>query len=349
MSAMTGLTSPVLTRAFRAMASPVTMQVVAPGAGVDGALDEAEAVVREVERTCSRFDPTSALSRANAEPGEWHEVPGTFARAVAEAARAHAETGGLFDPRVHDALVAWGYDRSLPFAEGPVAVAGRGPSEPGAHVPAPRAPWRPQVERDGGRYLVHLDGARIDLGGIGKGLAVRWAAARLADAGVGAMVDAGGDVAVSGSAPDGGPWRVGVEDPMARGEGEHEMPEHELPLLVLAIRDAACATSSTRLRRWRAGGAQVHHLVDPRTGSPGGEGLAAVTVVGPDPAWAEVWSKALFLHGVEQIRDRAERLGLAVAWAGVDGVLGTTAAMDALTLWTRPRTDGAGATEKVTA
>lgn len=343
MSVMAGQTIPVRTRTFRSMASPVTMQVVAPEAGADGALDAAEAVVREVERTCSRFDPTSALSQANAEPGEWHEVPGTFARAVAEAARAHAETGGLFDPRVHDVLVAWGYDRSLPFAGGAVAVAGQGPAEPAEHVLASRAPWRPQVRRDGGRYLVHLDGARIDLGGIGKGLAVRWAAARLTDAGAGALVDAGGDVAVRGSAPDGGPWRVGVEDPMAR-EGELEMP-----LLVLAIEDAACATSSTRLRRWRAGGEQVHHLVDPRTGSPGGEGLAAVTVVGPDPAWAEVWSKTLFLHGVEQIRDRAERLGLAVAWAGADGAVGTTAAMDALTLWTRPRTNGAGTTEKVTA
>lgn len=328
-----------LVRSFRAMASPVTLQVVAPEAGADGALDAAEAVVREVERTCSRFDPTSALSQANAEPGEWHEVPGTFARAVAEAARAHAETGGLFDPRVHDVLVAWGYDRSLPFAEGAVAVAGRGPSEPAAHVLTSRSPWRPQVRRDGGRYLVHLDGARIDLGGIGKGLAVRWAAARLADAGAGALVNAGGDVAVRGSAPDGGPWRVGVEDPVAReGEPEtpeHETPQHQVPLLVLAIQDAACATSSTRLRRWRAGGRAVHHLVDPRTGRPGGSGLAAVTVVGPDPAWAEVRSKTLFLAGAPDVRARAEALGLAAAWVTHDGAVGTTAELDASVIWRR--------------
>ena len=35
----------------------------------------------------------------------------------------------------------------------------------------------------------------------------------------------------------------------------------------------------------------------PATGDPGGAGLRAVTVAGSDPAWAEVWSKALFLEG----------------------------------------------------
>ncbi len=315
----------VRTRTLRAMASPVTMSVVEPGPGADDALDLAEAVFCEVERTCSRFDAASALSRANAAPGEWHEVPGTLARAVAEAARAHAETDGLFDPRVHDTLVAWGYDRSLPFAEGGVErVAGSTSSGGVESRPAP-GPWRPQVVRDAGRHFLNLGGSRIDLGGIGKGLAVRWAAARLAEAGSGAMVDAGGDVALQGVAPDGGPWRVGVEDPLGG----------DAPVLVLELTDTACATSSTRLRRWQVEGHPVHHLVDPRTGRPGGDGLAAVTVAEADPAWSEVWSKALFLFGASGVRAGAEARGLAAAWITDDGHVGTSSAMARRVVWAR--------------
>ena len=75
--------------------------------------------------------------------------------------------------------------------------------------------------------------------------------------------------------------------------------------------DAACATSSVRVRRWRRGGEQVHHLIDPRSGRSADGGLAAVTVVAADPAWAEVWSKSLFVAGAA--RHRATLAGTA-AW-----------------------------------
>ena len=65
----------------------------------------------------------------------------------------------------------------------------------------------------------------------------------------------------------------------------------------------SCGREPWRRRRsasgtgWRPTGGRVHHLVDPRTGEPARTGLIAVTVAAADPAWAEVWSKALFLAG----------------------------------------------------
>jgi len=308
------------------MASSITLSVVRPGPHAESCLERAEEIVRDVERTCSRFDPTSALSRANAEPDRWHDVPATLAAAIEEATRAHRETGGLFDPRVLDTLLGWGYDRSLPFAEGRVER-----DQAGADGVAPprrpndATPWRPEVDEQGGEWRVHLGGHPIDLGGIGKGLAVRWAAAELAGAGLGYLVDAGGDGAFSGVGPDGGGWRVGVEDPAGGTE----------PVLVLDLTNTGCATSSIRLRRWLANGEPVHHLIDPRTRRPGGDGLAAVTVVAPDPAWSEVWSKTLFLAGAAGIRARADELGLAAAWVDLDGTVGTTTAMDSMVIWRR--------------
>ncbi|MEI8083013.1 MAG: FAD:protein FMN transferase, partial [Actinomycetes bacterium] len=102
--------------------------------------------------------------------------------------------------------------------------------------------------------------------------------------------------------------------------------------------DLGCATSSIRIRRWTNAGKTVHHIIDPRTGQPGGAGLQAVTVVGPDPAEAEVWSKSLFLAGVDGIAEVAERQNLAALWISDDDQLGVSTAMDQYVIWTRPET-----------
>lgn len=306
--------STVRTQTFRAMGSDVTLTVVGPGPRAGVALAAARTAVEQVEDACTRFRP-SPLTRANADPDRWHPVSATLASAVLEARRAHEATGGVFDPRVLDVLLAWGHDEAL--AGGPAAVppptwpADLSPS--GAGLAAPARPWRPRARQDVDGWRLHLDGQPVDLGGIGKGLAVRAAAEALRGAGRGALVDAGGDLVVVGDGPT-GDWRVGVEDP-AGGDA---------PLLVLGLRDTACATSSVRRHAWLAAGEPVHHLVDPRTRRPGGDGLAAVTVLGPDPAWAEVWSKTLFLAGADRVRGHAQDAQLAAAWVHRDGAVGMT-------------------------
>jgi thiamine biosynthesis lipoprotein len=116
---------------------------------------------------------------------------------------------------------------------------------------------------------------------------------------------------------------VGVEDP---GGGED--------VAVVAVQDGAVCTSSIAVHRWRADdGRDVHHLIEPRTGEPGGRGLASVTVAGPDPAWAEVWSKTLFLEGSRGIGPRARALGLAAWWIHDEGAMEMTPAARARTAW----------------
>jgi thiamine biosynthesis lipoprotein len=231
----------------------------------------------------------------------------------------------VFDPRVLDALLRLGYDRSLPFATGNVMR--ESPKSPGPkanEADRERPPWRPRVERRSGKHRIHLDGTPIDLGGIGKGLAVRWAWAELRRAGESVMVDAGGDCRFSGPGPDGDGWHVGVEDPQGGAD----------PVAVLVLTDAGCATSSTRVRRWTVDGRPVHHLIDPSTGHSGGEGLLAVTVIHPDPAWAEVWSKTLFLSGPGRIGEVAALRGLAAVWVEADGTCRISGTARPFVAWT---------------
>ncbi|MHB8330558.1 MAG: FAD:protein FMN transferase [Acidimicrobiales bacterium] len=269
-----------------------------------------------VESACTRFDPDSPLMRVNARPDAWQWVPDACFDALYEAARAYRRTGGLFDPRILRDLVGLGYDRSLSFAGREVQVDG-----PAVLDRAALPQWRPRFRRASRQVL--LGPLPVDLGGIAKGLAVRWASAELRHRVPNHLVEAGGDCYCSGSAPEGGPWRVAVEDP--RGGAS--------PIAVLDIRDLACATSSTRLRRWRVGDSEVHHILDPRTGRPGGGGLLAVTVVGPDPAEAEVWTKMLFLVGRHDAPELARRQRLAALWVDDDGTVTTSAALEPLVGW----------------
>ena len=319
--------TPDVTATFRAMASDINVRIVGPRAKAPESVALAEDVFRRVERACTRFDPSSALMLANAGPDQWHSVPVELYEALAEAAAAHVVTDGLFDPRVLRVLESYGYDRSLPFEEGPVEVGSATPK--GRHSrtstvrisAALRGVWNPSFDEPS--LPVWLGSEPIDLGGIGKGLAVRWAMEELAGAGVSVLLEAGGDCSVVGAGPDGDGWKVGVQDPR---EGDD-------PVAVLALTDRACATSSIRVRRWRSNGRDVHHLIDPRTGAPGGTGLAAVTVVDQDPALAEVWSKSLFLAGADGIEALADHRGLAALWVTEEGSLGLSAAMHPFVIW----------------
>jgi thiamine biosynthesis lipoprotein len=169
----------------------------------------------------------------------------------------------------------------------------------------------------------------VDLGGIGKGLALRWAMQTIERAGLtgpasGILLEAGGDLVGRAPAPEGGDWSIAIEDP-AGADG---------PKAVIQLSSGAIATSSIAINQWHdAEGRSLHHLIDPSTGEPGGDGLLAVTVAGADPAWAEVWSKSLFLAGVDGIAALARSRGLASWWIRDDGELEMTPAARVRTVW----------------
>lgn len=300
----------------RAMGSPLRLTV--PAAGLPSITPPgaaAWAVVRAEfeasEAAMSRFRDTSAVTELNrsAIDATPRPVSPRLRRALVACDRAWRLSDGRFDPRVLRDLERLG--------------------DVGATLPPD--PSHRAFPRDGhGRFVDwQANGwARVaqpvDLGGIGKGLALRWTADALRQLGIDAfLLEAGGDLVTSGTPGDGGPWRVGLENPSGGDD----------PLAVIATSGEAVATSSIRRRRWRMGDRIVHHLIDPTSGEPGGAGLLAVTVAGPDPAWSEVWSKVLFLEGRAGIAASARRRGLAAWWIAEDGSIEMTAAARVRTLW----------------
>lgn len=269
-------------RTFRAMGTEIELLVEAEGA--DDALAAAESEFHRLEALLSRFRDDSELSQLNRH-GSIDAGPDLL-RVVELALAARERTGGRFDPTVHDAVVAAGYDRTF------AAVPADGPA---AGAPAPAGGG---VRIAGNR--IELDaGVRIDLGGIGKGYAAERAAEPLATAGP-CLVNAGGDIATRG-----GSWPVGV----TTGDGT----------LTLELTGSALATSGRDRRVWRRGGRELHHLIDPITGDASASDVMHITVIAADAVDAEVLATSLFLAGMNAAAAAADAAGVPVVLVGEDG------------------------------
>ena len=276
---------------FRAMGTDVSLY------GPDGeAFDEAFAAVRRVfeieERRFSRFRDDSELTAVNRLAGRWVPVSSRFERVVRLALDQALATGGLFDPTVLHALMAAGYDRD--FDE--VLAGARG----ALHPPEPCGRWNEVQVRPGAVRLPPEVG--LDLGGIVKGWTVDLAAAEALDSGLGwAVVAAGGDLAIVGDAPG---LEIQIEDPEIADQ----------LMANLRLNQGGLATSSVAKRAWGPG---LHHVIDPRPGSPVRADTVQATVWAPTCAEAEVLATWALLRGP----DAAKQLPCAIVVSSGDVIV----------------------------
>ena len=245
------------------------------------------------ERHLSRFRTDSELSRLALADGQAVRVSPTLAAVLSVALESAELSGGLVTPTLLTALEKAGYDRS--FSD----LAPEQPARP--ILPPTSVDWR-QIHLDRSRRQVTLPrGLRLDLGGTAKGWAANEAMRRLSRVGP-VLIDAGGDIAISGAMADGGPWTITIASPFSETE--------QLGMLQLA--SGAVATSGRDYRRWRQGGRMQHHLIDPRTGRPAETDLLTVTVVAATCSLAETAAKvALILGSREGLAWIEARTGLA--------------------------------------
>ncbi len=294
----------ILRARLHVMGSTAEITVVG---GRPGLLRLAEARLHQLDRLWSRFRPDSDLTRLNLAEGAAVPVAPETLDLVEQLVAAWQVTAGAFDPTLLPALVAAGdvASRDDPTARTVLPASAAWPGDPAGIV----------VDRARGiARLPH--GTAIDSGGLGKGLAADIAVADILAAGAdGAMVSVGGDLRVEGRAPHGA-WSVAVEDPGDRAA----------PGPVLALAAGGVATSAPSARRWRSGGVEQHHLLDPTTGAPAREPVAAVTVAAATAASAEALTKVPFAYGPKGGAALLDAWGVAALVVGRDGSwLATTA------------------------
>lgn len=295
---------------FRALGCLVRLVVTDPD-HLDACRYLLELDLAEVDEACSRFRPDSELVRLDGADGRAVPVSPLLLEALAVALRAAELTGGDVDPTVGSAMDALGYDKDFELVERD--------GKPLRLDVRPVPGWR-KVRLDQVYGTVTIPaGTRLDLGATAKAWAADRAARMLAAAsGCGVLVSLGGDTAVAGPAPEGG-WRIRVQDITGHPD---EAPVG--PHTTVAILDGGLATSGTSARRWRRGGQELHHIVDPRTGQPARTPWRTVTVAAATCADANTASTAAMLRGAAA-HEWLTALGLPARLVAADGTVRTTA------------------------
>jgi thiamine biosynthesis lipoprotein len=256
------------------------------------------AEVARLERQLSLYDPDSALVRLNRE-GALDHPPLDLLRAMNESARFHALTGGAFDVTVQPLweLYAAHFERPGSDPAGPPAAAlEKTLARVGQHRVSLAA------ERIG-----MAPGTAVTLNGIGQGYITDRVVALLRANGIAhALVDMGETRAIGGH-PDGGPWRVGLDDPFAPGNVAEQIP----------LADRAVSTSGGYGTRFDAAG-RFNHIFDPGDGSAS-HNFAAVSVIAPDATMADALSTAFSIMAPPRITEIVRALGIAAHLALPDG------------------------------
>ena len=292
---------------FAAMGTRAEVQIVD---GPPELLAAARARLEDLEARWSRFRDESEVSVLNRSEGAAIPVTAETLLLVERALIAAQATDGRYDPTVGSALISHGYDRTFPDVVDAASSI--------APIPVVDGCW-PLIEIDRAQRTITIpEGTRIDVGGIGKGLAADLVATELRDQAAGVLVNLGGDLRACGAAPTEDGWVVTVEDPIA--------PERELARL--AIPEGAVATSTRCRRRWATATGEVHHLIDPRTGTSARTGVAGVTVVAAEAWWAEAQATSIFLLGPDGVADAGDTVAAIVV--ADDGTVRTTPGLEAV-------------------
>ena len=258
-----------------------------------------QAAVDLVDRQMSTWKPQSDLMRFNAAPvGEWVPLPAELLTVIEAGLNIGRQSGGAFDIATGDLVGAWGF-----------ATHGGTPDARAVNhlAAAPRTPAYERLDRDlaGGRLRKRAP-VQLDLSGIAKGYGVDCLAETLTDFGVvNYLVSIDGEVRAHGTKPSGELWQIGVEQPL---RGRRDIAGY------VALDDGALATSGTYRHVVELGGVSYSHSMDPRSGRPVLNEVAAVTVRAGTCMVADAWATALLVIGPDEGQALARRNGVEVMY-----------------------------------
>ncbi len=321
---------PPITRARALMGTTLTIHLPAEGNGsiAGEAFDE----VARLEGLLSNWDRDSELSRLNrSAAGRAVACSVELFGAIVTSMEWARSTAGAFDPTVEPLVWRPGVPDAAPALGG----AGPAPGGPGAAAPVG---FR-HVTLDPHRRTVRFDaaGVGIDLGGIGKGIALDAAARVLRRGGVDAfLLDFGGQVLARGGPEPGRAWTIGIADPADR----------VAPIGRLALASGSVATSGNAAVAGAGGGDAAGHILDPESGAPAAF-RGTVSVVAEDATTADALSTALFVMGPDTGIAWAEERGIAALFLERESTgrlrLRVTRAFPQQTIWMENTMDPARA------
>ena len=289
--------------------------------------DKIQNIILELEEgTLTWRLPTSELYGVNQSAGreESVELSRELSQILEQCFEISQDTEGAFDVTIGSVARIWDIDS---WASGARIGEFQMPDSSELELALERCGFQRvelQLQEDGKTAYISLDeGVSLDLGAIGKGLALdRIREYLTAEASVtGAVVSVGGSILTYGEKPDGTPWRVGIMDPLNTSRN----------LGVLTMTGSWCVSTSGDYERYvESNGVRYHHILDPSTGYPVDNELTSVTVVTDQGMLSDALSTACFVLGRERGLILAQQYGVEALFVEKDGSIAMTPGMGEL-------------------
>lgn len=253
----------------------------------------AETAIHELERLERRlsiFIPDSDISWLNVEAiNKPVRIDEQLFSLLTTAKQLWAETDGAFDITVMPLLTCWNfYDGS-----------GRMPSDEEINEALQCVGMQHVLLNESERTVAFdIPGIMLDLGGIGKGFAIDCIVALLAEHEIDAALIHGGwsTIYALGAPPNEDAWTVHLPHP---NDASREIATFQL-------RDVSVSSASTLSKAFTAGKHTYGHVIDPRTGYPVDELLAAIAIA-PTATESDALSTAFLVLGLDGTRSYCER------------------------------------------
>ena len=252
--------------------------------------EEALAEIERLETQLSLYRPDSEVTWINSRAGRGPvKVEPRLFRLLRRCADITARTDGAFDITIAPLIRAWG------FAGGPERV-----PEPAQLELARQTVGMHYVQLNAEDFTVRFDrpGVELDLGAVGKGYAIERAADLLRENGITSAFLHGGTstICAIGTTPKQAAWRVAIRRPT----------DEDNPLEIVELLDNCLSVSAIHGKLFSDGVKEYGHVIDPRTGMPVEDALAAA-VIGPSPTDCDALSTALLVLGEPGLPILAER------------------------------------------
>ena len=267
---------------FKALGTDIEIQLVCKDKEwfekSESVLGEVKKIYADCEKTFSRFDSESELSKLNKNLQVFQEISSDMREVVESSLEFHEKTNGFFDPRIIGILEKNGYKEDFK-----------------------KNNFKKEADLEECDFKRDLNedlklqknkvffGVRMDFSGIVKGFITDKIAEFLgANGWKNFLVDSGGDMYFGGKQIDlKKGWAIEIEG----------VPEGKQ---IFIFSEMGIATSGISRRKWEIDGERFHHLINPKKQKSFDFKLKSVTVVAQNTETADVMAKTLCLMGKEE-------------------------------------------------
>lgn len=248
----------------------------------------------------SGYIPESHISKLNASNGIYSFPKGEkyFEEVYYLSEKVFNQTDGAFDPTVLPLMKLWGFLKETDHIpndkeiDSTLTFIGFKPNDKYVYTAG--------CSEAGPTFIKKESRLKLDFNAIAQGYSVDVLADFIRSKGAKDFyIEIGGEIYVEGKNPEGNPWRLGIDKPVAGNDGEKQ----RVISAVISVTNKGVATSGNYRKFYKKDGRIYAHTMNPKTGRPAENELLSVTVVAKNTAIADGMATAFMVMGLKEAKE----------------------------------------------